>query len=65
MNRKPFEDELEDLWSKEFDHKNCILCGNKGIVDTRNGIETGGIAFCICPNGRFLKRNGEKLVAHR
>lgn len=71
MNRKSFEVELADLWSKEFVLKHCILCGNKGIVDTRgivhtpNGIETGGIAFCICPNGRSLKRNGAKLIAHR
>ena len=38
----------------------CGLCGNTGIINTNAKTPTGkpcGIqAFCICPNGRSLKR---------
>jgi hypothetical protein len=45
----------------------CGLCGNSGVVDTRGKVRTptgedcGVRAYCICPNGRTLKRhrNGE------
>jgi hypothetical protein len=45
----------------------CGLCGNKGIVDTRGrmftpaGYECGVLAFCICPNGRIMKKKGATL----
>lgn len=45
----------------------CGICGNWGIIDTRGkvftpaGVECGMRAFCICPNGRALKRQGVKL----
>lgn len=45
----------------------CGLCGNYGIVDTRGimhspaTVECGVLAFCICPNGRSLKKSGVDL----
>lgn len=44
----------------------CSLCGNKGIIDSRGirtpaGFECGGLHYCICPNGRALKKgNADK-----
>jgi hypothetical protein len=44
----------------------CGLCGNSGIVDTTTtakwfdkpaGIKT----FCICPNGRTLKKHKQSI----
>ena len=55
-----------DLWiefgwpsAKEFKH--CGLCGNSGIINTRGvvtaaGWKVGIVRFCICPNGRAMKR---------
>lgn len=40
----------------------CGLCGNHGVVDMTGkvfspaGVECGVKAFCVCPNGRALKR---------
>jgi len=40
----------------------CGLCGNKGLVDTTTsafspmGIPCGGIFWCICPNGRVMRK---------
>lgn len=39
----------------------CGLCGNSGVIDTRNvktqdGTPCGVEAFCICPNGRQAKK---------
>jgi hypothetical protein len=38
----------------------CGLCGNTGLINTHAHTPTGkpcGVqAFCICPNGRALKR---------
>jgi hypothetical protein len=54
-----------DTWF-EFFHAGtscCGLCGNSGIVDTRDhvvdprGVECGVRAFCLCPNGRALKEH--------
>lgn len=64
--RKITEDQFSDLWWDEFRHgegidSNCILCGNSGRIDTRgkvhngHGLECGGTALCICPNGRAIK----------
>lgn len=45
----------------------CGLCGNWGVIDTRGkvftpaGVEVGVRAFCICPNGRALKKQGANL----
>lgn len=41
----------------------CGLCGNRGIIDTvgkvqsNAGVSCGIRAFCICPNGRAMKRH--------
>jgi hypothetical protein len=59
---------LTDLWYNEYVVKYmCGLCGNHGFIDTRNkvkssaGIECGGVFYCICPNGRVLKK-GKALL---
>lgn len=45
----------------------CGLCGNSGVVDTRGkvvsprGEDCGIRAYCICPNGRAIKRLGVLL----
>lgn len=51
------------LWREEFSYTGfCILCGNTGMIDTRGqvrtpaGEECGGVAYCICPNGRHQRR---------
>lgn len=44
----------------------CGLCGNTGRIDTTQSVKTptgvpGGVkAFCICPNGRAIKRVSKK-----
>ena len=40
----------------------CGLCAQSGVIDTTGirtpaGYEVGGRFYCICPNGRTLKRN--------
>lgn len=40
----------------------CTLCGNSGMVDTREtaisaaGVKAGKIQFCICPNGLAMRK---------
>lgn len=53
---------LENLWLEEFSpYGLCMLCGNSGWIDTREtvtgpvGQRCGGVAFCLCPNGRARK----------
>lgn len=47
---------------EEFIYKNmCSLCGNWGWIDSRHiktpaGLECGQINYCICPNGREMKK---------
>lgn len=58
----------KDMWL-EFLHEKglCGLCGNSGIIDTRRntfsaaGVECGVNRFCICLNGREMKKKGFKL----
>lgn len=51
-------------------YKMCGLCGNTGIIDTRDsatspvGIKTGGLHYCVCPNGRALRKLKVKLEEH-
>ena len=54
--------ELERLWLDEYTvGHDCGLCGNSGIIDTRETVKDtegepcGGRFFCICPNGRKRK----------
>ena len=56
-----------DTWLEFLDPADaqscCGLCGNSGVVDTRGkvvsprGDDCGIRAFCICPNGRGIKRH--------
>lgn len=54
---------VSDLWLEFMVGGMCSLCGQSGIIDTR-GIRTpakfecGGLHYCICPNGRALKKHG-------
>ena len=61
------KDQLYSLWAEEYAHKgHCCLCGNHGTIDNRGkiftpaGFECGKIVFCICPNGRNLKKFAKK-----
>lgn len=70
MVRPISRSQFSDLWFAEFQSATgrCILCGNDGRIDTRGkvwdprGDPCGGEAFCICPNGRHLKRAYEDAV---
>jgi hypothetical protein len=39
----------------------CVLCGNKGVVDTQSVTTPNGIpintmhVYCFCPNGRAMR----------
>lgn len=67
IDQKPSKYAKNMWW--EFLHEKglCGLCGNHGIVDTRRnmftpaGVECGVRRFCICPNGRAMKKQGAKL----
>lgn len=72
MSRYKNKKILTDLWFDEYRSKEgvfsgCMICGNKGIIDTRGkmftpaGYPCGGLAFCICPNGRVMKKKGWPL----
>lgn len=61
-----------DLWMEFLGgtipcpNSHCGLCGNHGIVDTVGitytpaGHPCGVRTFCICPNGRVMKKNAAK-----
>lgn len=39
----------------------CSLCGNRGIIDTRNNASGAGrLNYCICPNGRAMRELPKK-----
>ena len=45
-----------------FEVSLCGLCANSGVIDTRksakwNGKEVGLIGYCICANGRAMKKS--------
>lgn len=46
--------------------KLCGLCGNRGIINTKNtvtspiGTPCGVEGYCICPNGRAMKKTTGK-----
>ena len=60
------------IWTEFLNpqYKVCGLCGNTGIINTSNsatsmaGIRTGGLHYCVCPNGRTLKKLKVKLEEH-
>lgn len=68
MPRPISKNQFLNLWWNEFcpdksmNAVGCMICGGSGHVDTRGkvftaaGVDCGGEALCICPNGRALKR---------
>lgn len=65
-----FFDQLRQFWNDHYVNHGttcCVLCGNTGIVDTRNsactptGKPSGGRRYCICPNGRAFREQGHPL----
>jgi len=51
-----------------FEISLCGLCANSGIVDTRksavwNDQQVGILGYCLCANGRALKRSRPNLLA--
>jgi hypothetical protein len=63
VTRKPSKNQLADLWLEEYGRRgHCCLCGNSGVIDTRGKVftpanfECGDLVYCICPNGRAMKR---------
>lgn len=57
----------DDLWAEFITPDSlCSLCGNTGIIDTRGvrsqaGVDAGRLNYCVCPNGRELKRKAVAL----
>jgi hypothetical protein len=71
MTKPITKNQMADLWFREFAKRRaCCLCGNSGIINTRNkvftaaGVECGDIAFCICPNGRSWKKQDPLAIEH-
>ncbi|CAB4131254.1 hypothetical protein UFOVP122_67 [uncultured Caudovirales phage] len=69
MVRPITKGQMATLWRDEYGKRNhCCLCGNHGIINTRNkvftaaGFECGDIAFCICPNGRSWKDQDPQAI---
>lgn len=60
-----------DLWLEFLDENtkaHCGLCGNIGVIDTKvqniktpAGLKVGVRTYCICPNGRAMKK-GKALI---
>ncbi len=57
------KNQMSDFWYAEYgDRGHCCLCGNNGYIDTREKVQTpaghecGDLVWCICPNGRVMKR---------
>lgn len=48
-------------WLKFYCDGACKLCGNSGWVDTTGvrtpaGVLVGGVQYCLCPEGKALRR---------
>jgi hypothetical protein len=57
---------LTNYWLNNYCDDHCTLCGNRGIVDTRDaktaaGILVGRLNYCICPNGQILRERSLPL----
>ncbi len=68
MGRKISKKQMADFWFEEYGKRgHCCLCGNYGFIDTRGrvytlaGFECGDLVFCVCPNGRAMKRSGRTV----
>lgn len=52
----------DEVWLEFVRQNLCGLCGNTGIIDTREtavspaGVHCGDRFHCICPNGRAMKQ---------
>lgn len=54
------------LWLEFVENHLCALCANTGIVNTLGirshaGTPSGIRTYCICPNGRAMKRGDADL----
>jgi len=56
--------DLTELWLEEFTEEYlCSLCANRGMIPARHLTSPAGYVirpqaqFCICPNGRELKKS--------
>lgn len=48
-------------WVEYYATDHCTLCGNSGVIDTRDahtaaGLQVGRRNWCICPNGQNLRK---------
>lgn len=60
MEVATLEDNATEYWYKHYCAEHCTLCGNIGVIDTRNvrtraGVVVGRLNWCICPNGQKLR----------
>jgi hypothetical protein len=62
---------VEIYWLDYYTNNLCSLCGNTGIIDTRQtaishaGFNSGRLNWCICPNGQISRigNNGQEPVS--
>ena len=55
---------ISSLWMEFLNDGHCGMCGNTGIINTIGiatpaGYSCGVKAYCICPNGRCLKKQSK------
>jgi hypothetical protein len=48
-------------WLANYSKEHCTLCGNWGVIDTREvmtpaGFRCGRLNWCICPNGQAIRK---------
>ena len=64
---------ISDFWLENYVETDtnsglCVLCGNTGEIKCKDVISPNGIklkdrkVFCLCPNGRYMKKNNLKGV---
>ena len=62
---------LTDYWHAHYVDNLCTLCGNSGVIDTREtaisaaGVHCGRRNWCICPNGQHKRKDYMKKEAKR
>jgi hypothetical protein len=46
---------IDDYWLDKYNNGVfCTLCGNSGVIDTRN-TASSRLNWCICPNGQCMR----------
>lgn len=60
------DNHITDYWHKYYAVDYCILCGNRGIIDTTGvttaaGKEVGRRNYCICPNGQSIRAQSHPI----